>query len=417
MMLGIGVKVILELSKRCALSAFVIFFVSLSTAEAEEGPRVFLFDGEHLAKTRQEMRSQPRDFAEELKLIREQAEKALTGGPWTVTDKTIIPPSGDKHDYMSVGPYWWPDPDKPDGLPYIRRDGEVNPERKNYDNVGQSKMSGAVRALATGWYFTEEEKYAERAALLLRTWYLNADTKMNPNLNYAQAIPGRTKGRGIGIIDTASLVYLIDAVGLLESSTAWTEEDQRGLQSWFRQYVDWLRTSKNGVAESKTANNHAVWYDAQVACFALFAGEKQLAQDVLSKVGPRRIATQIKPDGRMPHELARTKSFSYTQMNLRGFLFLARLSEHVDVDLWSFETEDGRSLEGALDWFAPYVAKEKPWTHQQIQPIKPDRAALTYRRATRGLPKPAYCEIGELVDDPLSVLLWPVNCPAPAAQN
>jgi hypothetical protein len=264
-----------------------------------------------------------------------------------------------------------------------------------------------VDRLATASYFTNEAKYAERAALLLRTWFLDPKTKMNPHLQYGQAIPGRTTGRGIGIIDTAGLIYLVDAVGLLESAEVWPQADQRKLQAWFRSYRDWLLASSHGKVEANTKNNHAVWYDAQVASFSLFVGDELTARAVLERVGPRRIATQIAPDGRMPLELARTKSFGYTHMNLRGFLYLARLAEHVDADLWKYRSEDGRSIEAALDWLEPFVAGRKQWNHRQIAPSNPSSAAVLYRRAARRLDKTAYRKLGALTTDPVINLLWP----------
>jgi hypothetical protein len=230
---------------------------------------------------------------------------------------------------------------------------------------------------------------------------------MNPHLQYGQAIPGRTEGRGIGIIDTARLVSLVDAVGLLNTSEFWSEPDRRRLEEWFREYLAWLQTSAHGKAERATKNNHAVWYDVQVADFALFVGERSIARSVLEQVGPQRIATQIKPDGSMPHELARTKSFSYTHMNLRGFLHLARLGEHVDVDLWNYRSSDGRSIQAALDWLEPYVRGTVEWKWRQISTHEPMAAWLLYRRAAARFPQSEYGRLGTKEIDPVTDLLWP----------
>jgi hypothetical protein len=387
--------------------AGVQFLLSQPGPAMAQSPRVFILDGDHLARLRQDLRNRPDAHAELLADIRRDADEALEDGPWSVMDKPLIPPSGDKHDYYSIGPYWWPDPAKADGLPYIRRDGETNPDREKYDNNGMGRMRSAVEALARGWYFTGEPAYAERVALLLRTWFLDAETRMNPHLQYGQAIPGICDGRPIGIIDTAGLITLVDAVGLLESAEAWTDDDQQQLQAWFREYVTWLLTSEHGKGESQTKNNHAVWYDAQVASFALYAGDTDTAHRVLAEVGPRRIATQIEPDGRMPLELARTKSFDYTSMNLRGFLHLARLGEHVGVDLWGYRSDDGRSIEAALDWFAPFVAGEREWTFQQIRRLNRSSATMLYRRAALRLDKLAYRMIAANVSDRTDDALFP----------
>ena len=252
----------------CAL--IVLAFVCPSASRAADGtPTVFLLDGVRLAQVRQQVQQGAGELAEALRFIRSQGDKALTARPWSVMDKDFVPPSGDKHDYYSIGPYWWPDPSKADGLPYIRRDGETNPERNRFDNAGLKATVSAVQDLALAWHFTEDSRYAERAALLLRHWFLDPATKMNPHLQYGQAIPGRTEGRGIGIIDTASLVSLVDAVGMLTTSEAWTDADHQALRTWFRAYLDWLLTSTHGREEGRTKNNHAIWYDVQLASFAL----------------------------------------------------------------------------------------------------------------------------------------------------
>jgi hypothetical protein len=364
-------------------------------------PRVFLIDAESLAHTRRQVAAGVPQLAEAVARLREEAGAALGAGPFSVTDKKLLPPSGDRHDYMSLGPYWWPDPAKPDGLPYIRRDGEVNPEGEAYDRRPLGQMTSAVETLALAYYLTGNEPYADHAARLLRTWFLDEATRMTPHLEYGQAIPGRTQGRGIGIIDTAQLVRLVDAVGMLGSSPAWTAADQQRLQAWFRRYLTWLRESKHGRDEDRTRNNHGTWYDVQVVTFALFVGEEAMARDVLQRVPERRIAAQIEPDGRQPLELARTRSFDYSMMNLRGMFELATLGSHVGVDLWSFETADGRGIRRALDWLIPYATGEKQWTHRQIRELAPGRLTPLLRHAAVAYREPRYQEIARgIADDP-----------------
>jgi hypothetical protein len=211
---------------------------------------------------------------------------------------------------------------------------------------------------------------------------------MNPNLNFAQAIPGKTAGRGTGIIDTVGLIGLVDAIGLLRGSSSWSDEDQRGMVAWFEAYLNWLLTSRNGKDEAAAANNHGTWYDAQVACYALFVGRDDLAKRTIEAARTRRIDPQIKPDGSMPLELARTNSLSYSAYNLTAFFNLARLGEHAGVDLWNYRSKDGGGLRKALDFVAPYVDRDKPWPHPQISaekrrnnelPTLLRRAALAYK--------------------------------------
>lgn len=374
----------------CALSVGVLA-VSM-TCSLAAAPRTLIVPAANLVRSRQLLADGDETLRPALTALLAEADKALDQKPVSVIDDDLVPPSGDRRDYMSVGPYWWPDPKTKDGLPYIRRDGEVNPERKQGDPVAMGHMSGAVHSLCLGYYFSGKEAYAEHAAQLLRTWFLDEKTGMHPNLNYGQAIPGRTAGRGIGIIDTASLSSLFDLVRLLDPSPAWTPTDRQGLEKWASDYLDWLLTSPHGKDEAKTQNNHAVWYDVQVATFALFCGRTDVARSTLEKVGPKRIATQIKPDGRQPHELARTKSWSYSIMNLNGFLTLAQLGRNVEVDLWSFSTADGRSIRQALDFLAAYAEPDAKWPFPQLGDTKPRDLLSPLLVGADGFHEPAYRE-------------------------
>jgi hypothetical protein len=354
-------------------------------------PRIFQSDGRDLAKVKQRLAAGDKQVAAAVAKLREQADKQLKTEPLTVVNKPKAPPSGDKHDYVSMAPYWWPDPDKPDGLPYVRRDGKVNPERDKYDAPLLGKMSGAVSTLALAYYLTGEEKYAGHAATLLRVWFLDDKTRMNPNLNHGQFIPGVNEGRGNGIIDSVGLLPVVDAVGLLEGSRSWTKEDQAGMREWFREYLKWLRTSKNGKEEAAAANNHGTWYDVQVATYALFVGgEEEAVKKLLEECKTTRIARRIEPDGKQPLELKRTKAFDYSIVNLRALFALATLGDRVGVDLWRYETKDGRSIRKALDWLVPYATGEMKWEHEQITPLRGAALAPLLRRAAVAYKEESY---------------------------
>ncbi len=338
-------------------------------------PRVFCLDPEKLDMALSRINDGDESLQPALRKLIADADEAIKASPYSVMDKTLTASSGDKHDYMSLGPYWWPDPDKADGLPYIRRDGEVNPESRtrDTDRPAFGDMTDAVEVLAPAWYFTGRKDYAVHAAMLLRTWFLDPATRMNPNLQFGQAIPGRVEGRDIGIIDTARLTRIIDAIGFLESSDAWTARDREQMRDWCAEYLKWLRTSSHGRGEDKQHNNHGTWYDAQVASLALYTGDNDLARGVLEAVKKRRIDTQIRPDGSQPYELARTKSFGYSVMNLDGFFRLAWMGGKVGVDLWNYESSEGQSLRKALDFLAPYADPAKKWPHKQIVPMSRER--------------------------------------------
>jgi hypothetical protein len=287
---------------------------------------------------------------------------------------------------MSHAPYFWPDPQKPNGLPYIRRDGERNPEIDKINNHRvKDQMENAVETLALAYYFLENEAYAEKATQLLRAFFLDPATRMNPNLQFAQGIPGINTGRGIGLIETRGLTRVVDAIGLLEGSKAWSFSDQRGMEEWYDKFLQWMLESKNGRDESAAKNNHGTYYDVQVVSFALFLKKTDLARDFLLTARSKRIGVQIEADGRQPLELVRTKAWGYSVGNLDGLMLLARLGENVGVDLWDYQTSDGRSIRKALDFLVPFALGQK-WTFQQLGEWPPQQLFPLIRRAATRYP-------------------------------
>lgn len=377
-------------------------------------PRVFCLNPAKLAQSKARLARGGESLQPVMNKLRAEADEALKAGPFSVMDKKLTPASGDKHDYMSFGPYWWPDPNKPDGKPYIRRDGRVNPETRTVatDRLAFGQMTDAAETLALAWYFTGHRPYAAHAARLLRVWFLDEATKMNPNLQFSQAVPGQNQGRDIGIIDTARLTRVVDTIGLLESSNDWKTEDRKAMRDWCIAYLKWLRTSNNGLGEEKKLNNHGTWYDAQVVCLALFTGQNETAKTTLEQVKIRRIGRQIEPDGRQPQELARTKSLGYSTMNLDGFLRLAIMGEKLGVDLWRYESKDGRSIKKALDFLAPYANPGKKWPYEQIEPSYPASLFSLLRRASIAYKTNQYeALIEKIPPDEIAAdrthLLWP----------
>ena len=349
------------------LLAFLAATALALGAAAAELPAVYSYSAVKLTAARERLNAGDRALKPALERLSADADEALRVKPMSVTDKPRTPPSGDKHDYLSQAPYWWPDPSKPDGLPYIRRDGDRNPEvDRGTDRPAIGRLQGAVNTLALAYFFTRHEPYAEHAAKLVRTWFIDPATRMNPHLEFGQYVPGINRGRGIGIIETARLGTLCDSVALLKGSKAWTEADDRGFRDWLGGYFEWLTTSKHGKEEAAEENNHGTWYDAQTAHFALVLGKRDFAKKMLTEGLKKRLEPQIEPDGSQPRELARTKSLGYSTMNLAAMFTNARLAEHVGVDWWSHKSTDGRSLRGALDYLAPYVDPAKSWPKKDL---------------------------------------------------
>jgi hypothetical protein len=341
-----------------------------------------------------------------LKAVRGEADAVLTAGPWSVMQKSALPVSGDKHDFLSLATYFWPNPDTPNHLPYIRKDGERNPELDSIpDHQGFFDVALDSHALALAWYLTGDERYARRASLLLHIWFLDPATRMNPNLNFAQGIRGVNYGRGIGVIDAHYLPQVCDAVALLAGSPAWTAADTAAISAWFQSYFTWLQTSPNGVDEASQKNNHGSWYDVQAASIALFLGHDDIARNIIEAAKTKRIALQIQPDGRQPLELARTKSFGYSSFNLNALSLLAELGTAVNVDLWHYTAPGGGSLRAAADYLLPFTTGSKKWTEQNINGMDTSEVRLPFLLATLRLGDPKYQAVAQRLGKPTAQIL------------
>jgi Alginate lyase len=315
-------------------------------------------------------------IAQNVQALRQAADSALSAGPWSVTQAGKPGPSGDPHDYASLSRYWWPDPSKPDGLPYIRKDGRVNPEIGQYpDEKNMEHMWDTVGTLSHAYDLLHEEKYAARATLLLRTWFLDPATKMNPQITWAQFVPGHKAPRGAGILDSRGLIRVADAITFLQGSSSWSASDEEGMKRWLGEFLDWSLTSKNGKEAQEQPNNHGSWYDYEIAALAAFLGRDDVTRGIVDGAMGNRVAVQIKPDGRQPLELARTKSWDYSTFNLVALTGLAHLARYQGIDLYRCQTPDRTSIQKAVRYLLPYATGSKRWIGQMIVSFDPSRAA------------------------------------------
>jgi len=301
--------------------------------------------------------------------LKEVADEWLEAPPLSVLQKKRLAPSGDPHDYVSMGAYLWPDATKPDGLPYLNRDGEVNPEFYEYDSVALECLVFAVQHLALYAVAADSPRHADQAGRLLRTWFIHPETRMNPHLNYGQFAPGRNEGSPFGIIDTTSLIFLVQAIGRLPFGAEWSADDLAALRDWFSEYLNWLLTSDFGRAEGGMRNNHGSWYDAQVGVYAGFCGRPEVAARQIERQTPPRLLAQILPNGEQPHELARTLALTYCHYNLLAHACSAEVGRHLGIDLWSPSGRgEGRLLQG-LKWLQPFQLGQEEWRYSQIHPF------------------------------------------------
>ncbi len=364
---------------------FVCFMTTLLSAQSNLSKSDMLkLDFTILADSKAKIKNNDAAVMPAYEQLLKDADNALKYKVVSVMDKKDLPPSGDKHDYMSIGPYWWPDPSKPNGQPYIRKDGEVNPEVKNYpDKENMPRLCENVYNLALAYYFSGKEEYAKHAGKLIKTWFLDSATAMRPHLKFGQAIKGITEGRAEGLIEVRHFIFLLDAVELIKNSENFNEAKQKKLKKWMTAFLTWMETSEIGIDERDAKNNHGVWFDATTLALANFTGDAALADKIVKRAA-ERLDAQMDVKGYFPLELERTTSLHYTAFILDAFTVIAQLSQKTNTNFWTLQTNSKKSLEKGYETILPFLADNKKWTSPQIKPFTMSNAfQILWRAGTK----------------------------------
>lgn len=288
--------------------------------------------------------------------------KYLNEKPITITAAKAERSTGGLHDYFSEGDYWWPDPKNPTG-PYVRKDGLSNPDNFLAHRDALIRLSLIVPALTAAWRLTQEKKYATAAIAHLRAWFVTPETRMNPDLEHAQAIHGVATGRGIGIIDTLHLVEVARAISFLAASPLMSDDDHAAVRKWFAYYLTWMTESKNGMLERDEKNNHGTCWTLQAAEFARFTQNDKVTSFCREQF-QRKLLRQIDFNGSFPLELARTKPYSYSLFNLDAMSMCCEVLSTPFQSLWDFQLQDGRGLRSAIAFHWPFIDDKRKWPYK-----------------------------------------------------
>jgi len=330
--------------------------------------------------------------------LREEAEKRLREGPWSVTSDRPPDLQIDVHDYYSEAPYWWPDPGNPGGS-YIRKDGQINSARFTANKSSLNAMCDAVFTLGAAAYLLDDPRYAQRAARDIHTWFINSRTRMNPDLEFAQAVRGVNEGRAYGILDGRVLIRAIQGMEFLAQTGTWDPKDQAAVRKWFEDYLHWLTRTKNGEDEKQSGNNHASWWTAQVAAIATFVDSRSDQQMAFDFYRDRILPQQIRGNGSAPREESRSRSLSYSAFNLEAFTMTCRIAQVQGVDLWQVRTKTGATLATVVDYLEPYLSEPKKWSREQISDFPTD-GLYFLAFAGMGLQKPSYVALYRKLEHP-----------------
>ncbi|MGL4990320.1 MAG: alginate lyase family protein [Sarcina sp.] len=289
----------------------------------------------------------------------------------TVVDKTQLIANGEtKHDFVSMAPYLWTSSKNKSG--YVVKDGVDNPERldtNKFDSKRLDEMVSDVNTLSLAYAITGNEKYADKAMDFINTWFINTSTNMNPNMKYAQIFVGsngNTYFSGSSMIAAQPLVKTVNDIYLLEGSTALTKTGLGSLKTWFGTFNTWLLAQNKGGVQGLRINNHGTWLQAEIATFSEFSGATTMGISALEAVGPYSINPQIQSSGKIPSALVRTKSVAYTEYNLEAFITLATMGQQLNVPIYSYVSDNGGSIDKAIDYLNSYLLGKENWPYQNI---------------------------------------------------
>ena len=291
--------------------------------------------------------------------ILKAVDKYLLQAPLTITAFPTSRSAGGLHDFYSQADYFWPNPNDPNG-PYINRDGQSNPENFDEHRKVMVALSIQMPALTAAWQLRGERRYGLKACDHLRAWFVTPETRMNPNLQFAQAVQGVTTGRSYGIIDTLHLVEVARAASFLMPQML-SAQDRLAVSAWFNSYLEWLVNSDHGKQERDAKNNHAMCWALQAAEFAHLVGNDTIRNDVYRRYREILLPDQAAIDGSFPKELARTKPYSYSIFNFDIMAGLCQSLKGLAPDPPAFQLPNGRGLSKAAEFIYPYLKNKSAW--------------------------------------------------------
>ena len=294
----------------------------------------------------------------------QKAASFLTSRPITVTASICKRSSGGKHDFYSEGDYWWPDPKNPNG-PYIRKDGQSNPNNFSDHRLAMIRLNDIVATLTSAWLLNHKPEYLDKIKEHLNAWFIDTTTMMSPNMSYAQAVWGRYTGRGIGIIDAYHLVEVAQSVKILTDRGAIRGKEASAIKNWFAQFLNWMTTTSYGINEMNAKNNHGTCWAVTASMFARLTGNQAVIDLCKERFKHILLPTQMAKNGSFPLELIRTKPYGYSLFNMDAMANLAEILSTPKDNLWNYVSPGGKSLKKGMEFIYPYIRNKTSWPYKQ----------------------------------------------------
>ncbi|KAH8113005.1 alginate lyase-domain-containing protein [Phellopilus nigrolimitatus] len=315
------------------------------------------------------------------KKISEYARSSASQGPW------ILPPNGDKLDYLSWAPYHWPDCNWCTGprthlttawttCKYVTKDGQLNPDVRLLNgviaivDVTQSVLWNVVASVLAGTSDT-----AQTAVQFMQGFFLDDKTGMHPRVAYGQVIrgPGQQVGEFLGVIDLRGMVKIANAIQIMRAAgtSAWTSTLDAQMVAWTQQYVKWLQSSSIGQTALSAPNNHGSFATNQLAAMNILIQNQDDAAAALNAYFKKQFQDQIAASGEQPFEAVRTRPYHYRCFNLEAMITNAKLGDQLGLNFWTTKSKYGATIKDALD----FTLRQNPGK-EDVSDIFPHVAAI-----------------------------------------
>jgi len=334
--------------------------------------------------------------------LRAEADRRLHEGPWSVTADRPTGMNLDPHDYYGEAPFWWPDPANR-AAPWVHREGHINPDRFLANKAALNSTCDSIFSLGMASYFLDDPRYGREAARVINGWFLNPKTRMNPNLEYSEAIRGLNEARG-GALDGRVFIRAVQGMEFLALSGQWDPKEEAATRKWFEEYLRWLTHSKTGSDERNGGGNRAMWWTAQAAAIAVLLDDKAAAQMAFNLYRESVATRQPAPNMATLHEEDRNRALAHLAFTTEAMATTCRISQAQGVDLWNAQGRNGSAFTGAVASLTPYLGERRKWDREQITDFRADSVYFV-AFAGMGMNKPEYVALYRQLEHPDSAWL------------
>ena len=196
----------------------------------------------------------------------------------------------------------------------------MNPARFVANQTALNAMCDAVFTLGAASFLLDNAGLRQARRPLIHTWFLNPKTRMNPDLDYAQSVPGVNNGRGAGVVDGRVFVRAIQGMEFLAQTGDWDAKDQAAVHKWFEEYLHWLTHQQERHRREEERQQSRFVVGRPGGRRGQFRGNKPRRSNGLQFYRDHLLPRQIMPDGSAPREEMRARSLRLSSFNSGGVL-------------------------------------------------------------------------------------------------